>query len=111
MAPAAILIALVIPKTVHPDGYVETSIWTYFFVGFHVLAVIGCVRGCMRYLYGTAGCTLQGGSPLGVGFPWALDWLRGLYLDGCHRASRLVLTKHFRFRLWPTRPLYPGLRV
>lgn len=50
MAPAAILVAVAWPKTVHPDGYVETSMWSYFFAAFHLLALVGCVRGCIAFM-------------------------------------------------------------
>lgn len=51
LSPAAFLVALACPEIVHPDGYVETSMWSYFFAGFHLLALAGCVRGSIIFMW------------------------------------------------------------
>lgn len=51
LAPAALLVALAWPETVHPDGDVETSMWSYFFAGFHLLALAGCIRGSIVFMW------------------------------------------------------------
>lgn len=59
MAPVAFLGAVLWPGTVHADGYVETSMGSYLLAGLHGLAVFGCVRGSLVYLWKHRGTLSQ----------------------------------------------------
>lgn len=51
IAALALILAVAWPETVHANGYVEPSLWSYFLFGFHFLAVAGCVRGSIIFMW------------------------------------------------------------
>ena len=94
LAPAALLVSMAWREPVRPDGYVESSIWAFYFLGWHLLALVGCARGCILFMWrrGRALTRREAFLPcsfLVVAIGWLVSW--GLLLWRIAQLSGVAL--------------------